>query len=130
MSVPLPCVRAGAYVAGTIVLNGAVVAFPTGTFVYTLPPAVYLGFLVDPTEPLHLRAVGVIEAAVAAVMASSTLRNGSGPLLALRVALYDASGSNASALIGAMSRFAALPFGLGIIGGLFSGARWWDPISL
>ena len=104
-------------------LNGQEVLFPSGTFNYVLPDVVYLGYAVDLTEALHLRCVGVLEEALEAVRASNIFRNESGPLLDMRLVVYDSHGENSTLLAGIVSKFAALAHGLGIIGGLFSGAR-------
>ena len=104
-------------------LNGREVLFPSGAFNYVLPDVVYLGYAVDLTDPLHLRCVGVLEEAFEAVRASNILRNESGPLLDMRLVVYDSQRGNSTVLAGIISKFAVLPHSLGIIGGLLSGER-------
>ena len=104
-------------------LNGRAVLFPSGTFNYVLPDVVYLGYAVDMNDVLHFRCVGVLEEALEAVRASNILRNESGPLLDMRLVVYDSQGGNSTVLAGIISTFAALPHSLGIIGGLLSGER-------
>jgi hypothetical protein len=82
---------------------------------------VYIAFLVDLTSDLHLHSVSVMEAAVADVMTSGLLQNGSGSPIALKVAIYDSHASSASAIGEAIRRFAELPQAMGILGGIFSG---------
>ena len=75
----------------------------------------------DLTSSLHLRSVSIIEAAVADVVASTLLRNGSGrPLLELRIVLYDSQGENTTSIGDAIDRFASVPDSIGVIGGIFS----------